>query len=744
MEEYSRMSRAANDIIPKSILAKRLILALVLASSFITAILTAFQLFMDYRRGVEDIENSFSLVETSYLSGLTNSMWTFDEEQIHILLSGMATLPDMEVVSIRIGNETKWSVGQAKSEKTLSAEYPMQISYRGETLTIGTLVAVASLSSIHQRLWQDLTVVFVGNAVKTFLVVGFVFLLFHRMVTQRLNQLSSMIKRLNLEYSAVGGYPDETVGARQSPDEIDAIRIALQDMQADLASSHRSIREREQELRVVTNSLPAPMVHISAEQRYLYINKVAEEWLDRPSSEIIGRTVAEILGAAAYEKLRPHIETVLSGTPQEFETQLIFPDHQTREIEFSYVPNLADDGTVLGFFGLGIDVTQRHALEARLRQSQKMEAVGQLTGGIAHEFNNLLQVVAGNVDLLETKMPPSATTLRSFKAINRNVGRGAELTSRLLSFSRRQPLTSRAVNVENVLADMQDMLARTLGETIRIVVEPAVDLWTAEADPGQLENALLNLALNARDAMPSGGTITLSAANVRIDEAEAARHEEASPGEYIRLDVADSGCGMTEDDISHAFEPFFTTKDVGEGTGLGLSMVYGFAQQSGGFAEIESEVGLGTTIRLYLPRLGQTEDAAAAYKQRISDSLLPDACMILLVEDYADVRGSLAGQLSSLGYGVIEADDGVKALAIAADVPRIDLLFTDIVMPGGLSGLDLARQLQQQRPDLRVLYTTGYSAEIGSEAGQLDHDAAVLYKPYSKAEMAATIAEILN
>ncbi len=744
MEEYSRMSRAANDIIPKSILAKRLILALVLASSFITAILTAFQLFMDYRRGVEDIENSFSLVETSYLSGLTNSMWTFDEEQIHILLSGMATLPDMEVVSIRIGNETKWSVGQAKSEKTLSAEYPMQISYRGETLTIGTLVAVASLSSIHQRLWQDLTVVFVGNAVKTFLVVGFVFLLFHRMVTQRLNQLSSMIKRLNLEYSAVGGYPDETVGARQSPDEIDAIRIALQDMQADLASSHRSIREREQELRVVTNSLPAPMVHISAEQRYLYINKVAEEWLDRPSSEIIGRTVAEILGAAAYEKLRPHIETVLSGTPQEFETQLIFPDHQTREIEFSYVPNLADDGTVLGFFGLGIDVTQRHALEARLRQSQKMEAVGQLTGGIAHEFNNLLQVVAGNVDLLETKMPPSATTLRSFKAINRNVGRGAELTSRLLSFSRRQPLTSRAVNVENVLADMQDMLARTLGETIRIVVEPAVDLWTAEADPGQLENALLNLALNARDAMPSGGTITLSAANVRIDEAEAARHEEASPGEYIRLDVADSGCGMTEDDISHAFEPFFTTKDVGEGTGLGLSMVYGFAQQSGGFAEIESEVGLGTTIRLYLPRLGQTEDAAAAYKQRISDTLLPDACMILLVEDDADVRGSLAGQLSSLGYGVIEADDGVKALAIAADVPRIDLLFTDIVMPGGLSGLDLARQLQQQRPDLRVLYTTGYSAEIGSEAGQLDHDAAVLYKPYSKAEMAATIAEILN
>ncbi len=738
------MPKAANDIILKSILARRLILALVLASSLITAILTAFQLFMDYRRGVGDIENSFSLVKTSYLSGLTNSMWTFDEEQIHILLSGMAKLPDMEVVSILIGEETKWSVGQSKSEKTLSAEYPMQISYRGETLTIGTLVAVASLSSIHQRLWQDLAVVFIGNAVKTFLVVGFVFLLFHRMVTQRLNQLSGMIKRLNLEYSAVGGYPDEIVGARQSPDEIDAIRIALQDMQADLAASHRSVREREQELRIITNSLPAPMVHIDAEQRYLYVNKVAEEWLGQPSSEIIGRTVAEIMGPAAYELLRPHIEAVLSRTPQEFEAQLVFPNNRTREMELSYVPNLADDGTVLGFFGLGIDVTQRHALEARLRQSQKMEAVGQLTGGIAHEFNNLLQVVAGNVDLLQTKIPPSAATLRSFKAINRNVGRGAELTSRLLSFSRRQPLASRPVDVDRVLADMQDMLSRTLGETIRVAVEPMVDLWTAEADPGQLENALLNLALNARDAMPSGGTITLSAANVRIDEAEAARHEEASPGDYVRLDVADSGCGMSEEDIAHAFEPFFTTKDVGEGTGLGLSMVYGFAQQSGGFAEIESEVGLGTTVHLYLPRLGPTEDAAAADKQRTSDTLLPDACMILLIEDDGDVRESLAGQISSLGYGVIEAENGVKALAIAADLPRIDLLFTDIVMPGGLSGLDLAHQLQQQRPDLKVLYTTGYSADIGSETGPLEDGAAVLYKPYSKAEMATTIAEILR
>jgi PAS domain S-box-containing protein len=738
------MSRVVGKFILKSVLARRLILALVLVSSLFTAILTAFQLFVDYRRGVSDIESSFSLVETSYLSGLTSSFWTFDEGQVHTLLDGMVKLPDVEVVSIRIDGETKRSMGQPTSEKTLTAEFPMRIIHREKTLTIGTLVVVASLSSLHQRLWQDLAVIFIGNALKTFLVVGFVFALFHRMVTRRLDQLVSVIRRFNLENSAATGIPAKITSAHQSADEIDAIGVALQDMHGDLATSHQSVRERERELRVITNTLPAPMVHVSAAQRYMFVNKVAEDWLGRPASEIIGQPVGEILGSVTYEKLRPYIETALSGRPQEFEMQLTFPDGQTREIEFSYVPNFAVDGTVSGFFGLGIDVSQRHLLEARLRQSQKMEAVGQLTGGIAHEFNNLLQVVVGNVHLLETDIPNTLASLRSFGAIKRNVTRGAELTSRLLSFSRQQPLAPRPVVIDKVLAEMQDMLSRTLGETIQIAVEPAVAIWTAEADPGQLENALLNLALNSRDAMPKGGTITLSAANARIDEAEAARHTEASPGDYVKLSVADSGCGMTEENIGHAFEPFFTTKDVGEGTGLGLSMVYGFAQQSGGFAEIESVVGLGTTMHMYLPRLPLAEDEVAASEEQLPADTIPSSGRtILVVEDDADVRQSLADQLVSLGYGVIEAEDSTKALAIMADAPRIDLLFTDIVMPGGLSGLDLAHQLQQQRPGLKVLFSTGYSAEIGFEAGQLDTNAVVLYKPFSKVEMARAIADIL-
>ncbi|MFP6746022.1 MAG: ATP-binding protein, partial [Alphaproteobacteria bacterium] len=283
-----------------------------------------------------------------------------------------------------------------------------------------------------------------------------------------------------------------------------------------------------------------------------------------------------------------------------------------------------------------------------------------------------------------------------------------------------------------------------LGETIEVKVEPAGDIWAAEADPGQLENALLNLALNARDVMPGGGVITLSANNIRLDEQRAAAHEEVMPGDYVMLSVADTGGGMREEDISRAFEPFFTTKDVGKGAGLGLSMVYGFARQSGGFAEIESELGTGTTVRLYLPRLTQAREEATADRDSPPAAAAPGGGTILLVEDDADVRESLAGQLTRLGYRVIEAEDGAAALAAMAGGQRIDLLFTDVVMPGGMSGLELARQRLPHRPELKVLYTTGYSEDVVAETGQMEDGAVVLHKPYDKTKLAAAISRMLN
>ena len=286
------MSDAASKNVAKGRIAKRLILAMVLSSSLITAVTTAFQLFFDYRRGVSNIEQSFSLVESSYLDGLTNSMWSFDDAQINILMAGMAKMPDMEFITIKVDGTTKWSVGQRVSKNILSSEYPMRVNYRGEQWTIGHLTVVASLTSIFERLEQDVVVILISNGVKTFFVVGFVFIVFHRMVTRRLGHLLSRIKRFDLEAAATSGLPNFPTAVGKNPDEIDEIGIALRDMQGNLLDTHRSVREREHQLSLVTDNLPGSVIHVGVDQCYKFVNKSTEKWLAAPSRKLLaGRFV---------------------------------------------------------------------------------------------------------------------------------------------------------------------------------------------------------------------------------------------------------------------------------------------------------------------------------------------------------------------------------------------------------------------------------------------------------------------
>ena len=516
--------------------------------------------------------------------------------------------------------------------------------------------------------------------------------------------------------------------------------------------AERALRESEARFRDFAESASDWLWETDAEGRFSYTTSRFYEAAQFAQSDVIGKSRE----AHFRENYRPigstgeggwdaHFAVIARREPfRDLGIQIVRPSGEHRVFLSNGRPIHDEAGNFLGYRGSTVDVTERHALEERLRLAQKLEAVGQLTGGIAHEFNNLLQVVAGNIELLEGLVPPDEMTGRRFQTVRRNVTRGAELTSRLLSFARRQPLAPKAVEIAIVLAEMQGMLRQTLGETIAVRVDPTGDAWAAEADPGQLENALLNLALNARDAMPNGGVITLSAQNIRLDEQAAAAHEEATPGDYVVLSVTDNGSGMTEAAIRHAFEPFFTTKDVGKGTGLGLSMVYGFAHQSGGFAAIESKLGVGTTMRLYLPRLSRAQDDAAAARYMRPVAAFPGSGTILVVEDDADVRESMAAQLTSLGYRAIEAEDGASALSLVAEGLQIDLLFTDVVMPGGLSGFELARQILQLRPKLKILYTTGYSEAVVEKSGQLESNAIVLRKPYDKSKLAATISQILN
>jgi signal transduction histidine kinase len=385
------------------------------------------------------------------------------------------------------------------------------------------------------------------------------------------------------------------------------------------------------------------------------------------------------------------------------------------------------------------------ANEEALRQSQKMEAVGQLTGGVAHDFNNLLQVIIGNLDTIERTLPEESARLkRAASQALKGARRAASLTQRLLAFSRRQPLDPKPVNVNALVTSLSELVHRTLGETVAVETVLAAGLWQVEVDPNELESAILNLAVNARDAMPEGGRLTIETANSHIDEAYASNYAEVTPGQYVCISVSDTGKGMDEGTVARAFEPFFTTKPVGRGTGLGLSQVYGFVKQSGGHVKIYSEVGHGTTVKIYLPRL--TSDGLAE-EDAVGDALAPDAESeetILVVEDDDDVRTYSVDILRELGYRVIEAHDGPSALRLLERQTRVDLLFTDVVLPSGMTGAQVAEQARALRPGLKVLFTTGYARNAIIHQGRLDKGVKLITKPFASNELAAKVRDVLD
>jgi len=383
---------------------------------------------------------------------------------------------------------------------------------------------------------------------------------------------------------------------------------------------------------------------------------------------------------------------------------------------------------------------EQAATEEALRQSQKMEAVGQLTGGLAHDFNNLLAGISGSLELIQIRMQQGRLTEieRYMTAAQGAAKRAGALTHRLLAFSRRQTLDPKPTNVNRLVADMQELIQRTVGPAIRIEVVGASGLWTAFVDPPQLENALLNLCINARDAMPDGGRITIETANKWLDE-RAARQHDMPEGQYLSLCVSDTGTGMSPDVIARAFEPFFTTKPIGEGTGLGLSMIYGFARQSGGEVRIYSEVGEGTTVCIYLPRHSSeiTEEAIAPKASELPHS--ERSATVLIVDDEPTVRMLLTEIVEDLGYTAIEAGDSVAGLKVLQSDVSIDLLVTDVGLPGGMNGRQMADAGRVSRPDLKVLFVTGYAENAVIGSGHLAPGMAVLTKPFAIETMATRI-----
>jgi PAS domain S-box-containing protein len=407
-----------------------------------------------------------------------------------------------------------------------------------------------------------------------------------------------------------------------------------------------------------------------------------------------------------------------------------------------------DAGELIGFAKVTRDITERKEREEQLQlaqaaliQAQKMDSLGQLTGGVAHDFNNLLQVISGNLQLLARDIAGNARAETRVQNALAGVARGARLAQQLLAFGRRQALEPKVVNIGRFVRGMDDMLRRTLGSEVEVETVISGGLWNTLVDPGQIENALLNLAINARDAMHGYGKLTIEAGNALLDEAYARKHQEVKPGQYVMLAVTDTGDGISPDILERVFEPFFSTKPEGKGTGLGLSMVYGLVKQSGGHIAIYSEVGQGTTVKIYLPRAVDQEDVLSA------DADVPVRGgdeTILVVEDDDDVREAAVAMLTELGYRVFKARDASSALGVIESGLPIDLLFTDVVMPGSVRSPDLARKAKERLPNIAVLFTSGYTENAIVHGGRLDPGVELLGKPYSREQLARKVRQLLG
>jgi len=510
----------------------------------------------------------------------------------------------------------------------------------------------------------------------------------------------------------------------------------------ELKQMEAALQESEDRFRSIADSIPALIWMSDRDGHCIFLNK---QW-----SAYTGRPAAEELGRGFFDSIHPEDRARSIEVEQ---GMLAYRGHMTDEYRLrgkdgtyrwfldTLVPRFSPDGAYLGHVGVLIDIEDRRNLEEKLRHVQRLEVVGHLAGGIAHDFNNLLTVVIGNLDLIHSDPRDTERVTRLSANALQAAERGAELVHRMVAFSRQQTLNPRRIDLNELVARMSQMLRPTLSANIEIELKLAPTACMAIADAGQVEDSLLNLALNARDAMPDGGWLTIETANVTLDNSYVARDSELKPGAYVMMAVSDTGAGMTPEVLAQAVQPFFTTKEVGKGSGLGLSMVYGFVKQSGGHLDIYSEVGHGTTVKLYLPR---SSDGIEAASKTEPEPPRGGSETILVVEDDELVRRYVVEQLRRLGYRIIEAGTGAAALAQAASGQHFDLLFTDVMLPGGMLGPELLDEMRRRLPGLRALFTSGYSEDHVLPRERGTGAVRLLQKPYSRQRLAAEIRAALD
>jgi PAS domain S-box-containing protein len=509
-------------------------------------------------------------------------------------------------------------------------------------------------------------------------------------------------------------------------------------------SERRKADEARNRLAAIVESSEDAIIGKTTEGIVTSWNRAAEKLFGYSATEMMGRSIKLLLPADRQQEEDDILRRIQLGeTVDHFETVRTCKDGTVVNVSLTISPIRDGNGEIVGASKIARNISDRVHLERQLHQSQKMEAIGQLTGGIAHDFNNMLSVMIGNLDLLETMLAENEVALKRVRTAQKSAMRGADLTRRLLAFSRKEELSPSPVVLEDAVHGLVELAARALGPEIKVTTHCDPSLPRVNVDPSRLESALLNLVVNARDAMPKGGTLILSADLVTVEASHpAVLTGELNAGSYGCVAVSDTGHGMTRETLEHVFEPFFTTKPRGRGTGLGLSMVYGFARQSGGAARIYSEQGYGTTVSLYLP----LADSSIRTEANGPLALLPlrRGAKILVVDDEEDLLEIATAYLRDMGYKAIQAKDGAAALEILTQEADIDVLITDIIMPGGLNGAELGKQVRLMRPGIKIIYCSGFPADALEESKRNLADGPLLHKPYRREDLAAMLNRVMG
>ncbi|MGV0998306.1 MAG: PAS-domain containing protein [Fluviibacter sp.] len=509
------------------------------------------------------------------------------------------------------------------------------------------------------------------------------------------------------------------------------------ELERHVAQRTEALRRSEAQMRLITDTIPALIAYFDSNQIYRYANLGYCNWFNKTADEVVNNSIHNIIGIRAQDSVKHHIARALSGEQVTYEYAMMRNGEKVYG-RSTLVPEIDTAGLIVGCFVLSFDITEQKRMQAALVQAQKMEAIGQLSSGIAHDFNNLLTIIVGNLSIMKEQADGNPAELSLIDPALEAGKRGAQLVQRLLSFSRQQPLRPTIVNIQALIEDVVPLLQRSLSSRIQLSLEFSDEPLIARIDAHQLENALLNLAVNARDAMPDGGQLKIHVQRLEFSELNA-RAYDVIEGDYVQIDVSDTGVGMEAEILSRIFEPFFTTKDFGRGSGLGLSMIYGFVKQSGGGINVSSEPDQGTTMSLVLPVHQEIHEEQPLTGQTVTIGSRSGQ-LVLLVEDDPDVRQVIRNQLLDLGHPVLEADNAAHALELIRNITDITIVVTDVIMPGSRNGREMARDARALRPNLHIIIMSGFEVLLKDDHGN-DDEFASLNKPFTKRELAIALGQ---